>query len=105
MRALESNILPFVDTEQFPYSIILDFTSSVLKIVVHKDLLSVLRLSGMPWERNSDFQVLSNSLSQFNTLITQVLTTAKGFAYFIPNATSLQCAAHTHYCCLVKERN
>ena len=55
MRALESNILPFVDTEEFPYSIILDFTSTTLKIVVHKDLLSVLKLSGMPWERNESY--------------------------------------------------
>lgn len=55
MRALESNVLPFIDTEKFPYSIILDFTGSALKIVVHPDLLSVLNLHGLYWERNGNF--------------------------------------------------
>ena len=62
VRALESNVLPFIDTDKFPYSIILDFTGPALKIVVHQDLLSVLNLHGLYWERNDAFQMLSMGL-------------------------------------------
>ena len=101
MRALESNVLPFADAGEFPYSIILDFRGAVLELAVHEDLLAVLGFRGLPWSLNEKYKVLTIGLSQFNSKLTQVLGTARGFAYFIQNATSLQCAAHTHYCCLI----
>ncbi|CAL6083564.1 Endonuclease/Exonuclease/phosphatase_family protein [Hexamita inflata] len=97
MRSLESNVLPFIDQKQFPFNVILNYKNSTVKI--HTELANALNLKGI---NNGNYVQVAEKITQMAAIVKNELKTLCGFATFVDGASSVQKAAHSHFCVIAE---